>query len=77
MNRLRRFTEKTMPDGRITDRVAYVIDVAALPTSLAAAEWVEDSRFNAAEAVLADPSLKSLYKTAIEKGCAIMTTPAA
>ena len=50
---------------------------AGLPTSLAAAEWREDPNFNAAEAVLADPGLKTVYKTAIEKGCAIVTTPAA
>ena len=68
-----------MPDGRITDRVAYAIDVAALPASLAAAEWIEDSTFKPADAVLADPDpdLRTVYKTAIDKGCAIVTTPAA
>ena len=65
-----------MPGERTSGRIAYVIDVAALPTSLAAADWREDPTFNAAEAVLADPGLKTVYKTAIEKGCAVVTDAA-
>jgi hypothetical protein len=41
-----------------------------------AAEWREDPTFDAAEAVLADPGLKTVYKQAIERGCAIVMTPA-
>ena len=66
-----------MPYGRKSDRVAYVISVASLPDSLGDAEWTEDPTFKPADAVLADPGLKAVYKTAIEKGCAIVTSPAA
>ena len=76
MKRLRRFYEK-MPYGRKSDRVAYVISVTALPEAIPDAEWTEDPTFNAAEAVLADPGLKTVYKTAIERGCAIVTASAA
>jgi hypothetical protein len=76
MNRLRRFFEK-MPYGRRSSRVAYVISVAALPEALANAEWTEDQSFRAADALLADPGLKAVYQMALEKGCAIVTAPAA
>lgn len=65
-----------MPYGIRSNRVAYVISVAALPEPLADAEWTEDPTFQPADAVLADPGLKAVYKTAIEKGCAILTSPA-
>jgi hypothetical protein len=31
----------------------------------------EDTQFNAGEAILADPTLKDVYKEAILKGCAM------
>ena len=76
MNRLRRFHEK-MPYGIESSRVAYVINVGALPEALPDAEWTEDLSFRAAEAVLGDPGPKSVYIMALEKGCAVVTTPTA
>jgi hypothetical protein len=63
MNRLRRFYEP--------GRVAYTTSAAALSISLPDAEWTEDTAFNAGEAILADPTLKDVYKEAILKGCAM------
>ena len=70
MKRLRRFYEK-MPYGQTSSRVVYATSVAALPTeSSKDAEWTEDAAFNAGDAILANPSLKEVYKEAIRKGCA-------
>ena len=71
MNRLRRFYEK-MPYGKRSSRLAYVISVAALPDARPDSEWTEDGTFQAADAILADPGLKAVYKAAIENGCAIV-----
>ena len=73
MNRLRRFFEK-LPCGIKSSRAAYVIKISSLPEAMPDAEWTEDATFSAAEAVLSDPQLKSVYKTALEKGCAIVKT---
>ncbi len=71
MNRLRRFYEK-MPYGRQSNRIAFVTSITALPDAVADAEWTEDPNFNATAAVLADPDLKTIFKTALEKGCAVV-----
>ena len=67
MNRFRRFYER-VPDS--TGRVAYATSTAALSRWLPDAEWIEDTNFHAGEAILADPSLKDVYKEVILKGCA-------
>ena len=69
MNRLRRFYER-VPDNP-TGRVAYATSTAALARWLPDPVWMENTKFNAGEAVLADPSLKDVYKEAILHGCAI------
>jgi hypothetical protein len=69
MNRLRRFYEK-VPYGRTSSRVAYATSRTALPEPSSNAEWTEDAAFNAGDAILANPSLKEVYKEAILKGCA-------
>jgi len=61
MNRLRRFYEK-VPYGQTSSRVAYATSTAALSKSLPDGEWAEDTKFNAGEAILADPTLKDVYK---------------
>jgi hypothetical protein len=53
-------------------RVAYVLDVSALPQPAKGKEWHRIDSFSAAEDVLNDPGLKSVFKTAIDKGCAIL-----
>jgi hypothetical protein len=35
-------------------------------------EWQRIDSFSAAEEVLNDPGLKSVFKTAIDKGCAVI-----
>jgi hypothetical protein len=69
MNRLRRFYER-VPESQ-TGRVVYATSTAAVARWLPDAVWIEDSKFNAADAVLAEPSLKEVYKEAIGHGCAM------
>ena len=70
MNRLRRFYE-TVSSGQMAGRVAYATSAGALFKSLPDGEWAEDTEFNAGEAILADPTLKDVYKEAILRGCAM------
>ncbi|MBR1155034.1 hypothetical protein [Bradyrhizobium sp. JYMT SZCCT0428] len=70
MNRLRRFLEK-VSFGQSPSRVAYATSTAALSKLLPDAEWTEDTTFNAGDAILADPTLKKVYKEAILNGCAM------
>jgi hypothetical protein len=67
MNRLRRFYEK-VPYGRTSFRVAYVTNRTALPEPSPDAEWTEDTTFNAADAIFANPLLKEVYKEAGRAG---------
>ena len=69
MNRLRRFYEKV--SNNQPHRVAYATSTAALARWLPDAVWIEDTKFNAGDAILADPSLKDTYKEAILHGCAM------
>lgn len=64
-----------MPFGRKSSRVAYAISPSALPETLADAEWTEDPDFHAGESLLAEPGLKAVYQMALDKGCALVTTP--
>lgn len=72
MNRLRRFTEKVADGER--GRVAYVTSTVALSKWWPETVWIEDTKFQAGEAILADPSLKEIYKEAILHGCAMAKT---
>jgi hypothetical protein len=49
----------------------YATSRAALSKTQPGAEWSEDTKFNAGDAILADPTLKDVYKEAILKGCAV------
>jgi len=69
MNRLRRFHEK-VPFGQTASRVAYATSASALPDASPGGEWAQDLGFNAGDAILANPSLKDVYKEAILKGFA-------
>jgi len=69
-NKLLKFVE-SLAYGKRTGRVAYVHGVGTLPKPLAGAEWSEDKKFNAANELLAEPRLKTVFKTALEKGCAV------
>ena len=69
MNKLRRFHE-TVPHGQTSSRVAYATSAGALFKSLPDVEWAEDTEFNAGEAILADPTLKGVFREAILNGWA-------
>ena len=61
-----------MSRGRKTDRVVYVMNKRNLPDPKAGAEWVADNTFNPAEEVLRDPSLKDVFKSAIDNSSAVV-----
>ena len=58
--------------NRKTGRTAYVLQKGGSPEPVSGAEWVLDSRFNAAEEVLQNPSLKDIYRAAIENGVEVV-----
>jgi hypothetical protein len=68
--RLRKYVE-SLAYGKRTGRVAYVMDTIKMPSPAKGAEWTEDKKFNGASELLATPSLKAAFKTALEKGCAL------
>jgi hypothetical protein len=72
MSRLRKYIEG-MAYGRKTNRAAYAMEVAALPDPIPGAAWQEDPSFSAADELLSDPELKTVFKAALESGCAIVT----
>jgi hypothetical protein len=43
-----------------------------LPAPLPGAEWQLDASFNAADEILRDPELATVYKAALEKGAEIV-----
>jgi hypothetical protein len=72
--RLQKFIEKGAREES-PRRVAYVLDVSALLRPAKGKEWQRIDSFSAAEEVLNDPNLKSVFKTAIAKGCAVVPAP--
>jgi hypothetical protein len=58
--------------GRRAGRVAYALRSGNLPAPVVGAEWQIDSKFNAAEELLRDPSLKDVIKVAIDKGVEVI-----
>jgi hypothetical protein len=70
--RLQKFVE-TGAYGESLGRVAYVLDVSALPPPEDGKEWQRIDSFSAAEEVLNDPGLKSVFKTALDNGFAVVT----
>ncbi len=71
MKRLSKF-EEVMPYGRQTNRVAYAMETSALPNPSPGSEWRKVENFRAGDEILDDPGLKEVFKTALEKGCAIV-----
>jgi hypothetical protein len=69
--RLQKFIEKGARDAGL-GRAAYVLDENALPRAAKGKEWQRIDSFSATEEVLNDPGLKSVFKTAIDKGCAVI-----
>lgn len=64
-----------MPYGTQTGRVAYAMDVVALPHPAPGAEGRKIKSFRPGEEILEDPGLKEVFKTALEKSCATVTKP--
>jgi hypothetical protein len=72
MSRLDRYIE-WMGGGRRTGRDAYALGASKLPKPVATGEWQLDAKFNVAEELLRDPSLKEVIKSAIAKGAEVVT----
>ena len=70
-NKLARYVE-WQSGGRRTGRVAYVIGTQRLPKPIAGAEWQIDSKFNASEEILRDPTIKAAFKAAIANGVEVV-----
>lgn len=70
--RLRKYFE-ALPYGKRTGRVAYVTNLSAMPKPSTGAEWAEDKSFNAANDILARPTLKTAFTLALKNGCALST----
>jgi len=66
-----------MSRGRNTDRVVYVMDEWDLPEPIPGAHWAADKTFNAAQEVLRDPTLKDVFRSAINNGVVIVTQKSA
>ena len=67
MNRLKKMIESGS-SGERSGREAFVLRPDTLPAAHAGFDWREDETFNAAEAILEDPSLKELFSAAIKNG---------
>jgi hypothetical protein len=70
VKRLRKYIERT-PDGREL-RIAYAMIETALPDPRPRSNWHEVAPFSAAEEILTEPGLKTVFKVAIERGFAIV-----
>jgi hypothetical protein len=68
---LRKYVE-WMSRGRRTHRVAVVLKEWDLPAARPGAEWQRDSKFNAAEEILANPELKNVFAEAVARGVAVI-----
>jgi hypothetical protein len=70
VNRLQKYIERT-DTGRDL-RTAYAMTRTALPDPRPRSQWREETTFSAADEVLANPGLKTVFKTAIERGFAVV-----
>lgn len=69
--RLQKFFEQG-EFGEGPGRIAYVLKLDIMPQPQQGMTWRTDPSFNAAEAILNDPGLKDVFKTAIANGYAIV-----
>jgi hypothetical protein len=65
---IRRATRRRQRSGR----VAYAFSSANLPSPGTGLDWRLDHDFKAGEEILADDQLKTVFKLAIDAGCAIV-----
>jgi hypothetical protein len=71
MNRLKKLVEIGQHEER-SGRVVYVLRPETLPEPRPGWDWLEDGSFNAADAILADGGLKSVFSAAIAQGFAVV-----
>jgi hypothetical protein len=70
VNRLQKYIERT--DTAWELRTTYAMTTTALPNPRPRSQWREETTFSAADEVLANPGLKTAFKTAIERGFAVV-----
>jgi hypothetical protein len=70
MNRLQKFVEMGKAEQG-TGRIAFAFDVSALPQPSVGLTWLPVNRFNAADEILANPRLKSIFEEALKQGYAL------
>jgi hypothetical protein len=73
-NGLKRYLE-WLGRGIPTGRAAYVLNEWNLPEPVSGGEWALDSKFNAAQEILRDPSLKHVFRATINKGVKVVKWP--
>ena len=71
MNRLRKLVESNEA-GQRTGREAFVLRLETLPTAETGFKWRDDETFNAADAILDEPSLKAMFSAAIKNSHVIL-----
>lgn len=72
MGRLQKFIERGA-FGDLTLRTAYALGADKLPEPSEGARWYPVSTFNAGDELLENSSLKEVFKSAIDTGCAIVS----
>jgi hypothetical protein len=72
MNRLQKFVEQGAY-GEESGRVAYVLRLDSRPEADEGMTWQKVESFNAGDELLTNAGLKEIFKTAIDKGCALVT----
>ena len=70
MNRLQKFVEMGKAEKEI-GRIAFAFDVSALPEPSVGLTWHPVSCFSAADEILANPRLKSIFEQALSRGYAV------
>ena len=70
MNRLQKFVEQG-PYGEKPGRTAYTFGPGNLPEPGENLEWKPVTSFSVADELIAEPSLKVVFRLAIRNGCAI------
>jgi hypothetical protein len=70
-SRIRKFHE-TDGDGRRLTRIVYVMDPASLPSPHPGTEWTEDPRFDEAQELRANSTLRIVFEEAHAHGFAVV-----
>ena len=69
MNLLRKFVEMGETKQEI-GRIAFATDPSALPEPSVGLAWHPATSFNAADELIANPRLKTVFEEALRQGCA-------